>query len=71
MTNAEPLVSPELLAIMQCPACEGELSERREQPALVCAACGRAYPIREGIPVMLMEEAEEAPVSGDGDAIED
>ncbi|MCL1594254.1 MAG: Trm112 family protein [Actinomycetia bacterium] len=59
MTNEEPLVSAELLAIMQCPACAGELSERREKPALVCADCGRAYPIREGIPVMLVEEAEE------------
>jgi len=59
MTNVEPLVSRELLAIMQCPACTGELSERREPPALVCADCGRAYPIRDGIPVMLVEEAEE------------
>jgi len=56
----EPLVSPDLLAIMQCPACAGELTERREPPALVCTSCGRAYPIREGIPVMLIEEAEEA-----------
>ncbi len=56
----EPLVSPDLLAIMQCPACAGELSERVDPPALVCAGCGRAYPVREGIPVMLIEEAEEA-----------
>jgi len=55
----EPLVSPDLLSIMQCPACTGELSERADPPALVCADCGRAYPVREGIPVMLVEEAEE------------
>lgn len=61
MTDPEPLVSPELLAIMQCPACAGELSERHEPPALVCSACARAYPVREGIPVMLVEEAEEVP----------
>jgi uncharacterized protein YbaR (Trm112 family) len=54
----DPLVSPDLLAIMQCPACAGELTERHEPPALVCSDCGRAYPIREGIPVMLIEEAE-------------
>jgi uncharacterized protein len=60
MTNGEPLISPELLAIMQCPACAGDLSERREPPSLVCADCGRAYPVREGIPVMLVEEAEES-----------
>ncbi len=59
MTTEEPLVSAELLAIMQCPACTGELSERSEKPALVCADCGRAYPIRDGIPVMLIEEAED------------
>ena len=54
----DPLISPDLLALMQCPACAGELSERVEPPALVCAGCGRAYPVREGIPVMLVEEAE-------------
>ena len=58
MTSNETLIDPKLLAIMQCPACAGELSERPEPPALVCADCGRAYPVREGIPVMLIEEAE-------------
>ena len=58
MTDSEPLIDPTLLAIMQCPACAGELSERSEPPALVCADCGRAYPVRDGIPVMLIEEAE-------------
>ena len=47
-----------LLAIMQCPECGGELSERPEPPALVCAECRLAYPIADGgIPVMLPEEA--------------
>lgn len=54
----DPLISTDLLAIMRCPACAGELSERSEPPALVCAGCGLAYPIRDGIPVMLVEEAE-------------
>ena len=58
MTDSETLIDPKLLAIMQCPACTGELSERMDPPALVCADCGRAYPVREGIPVMLIEEAE-------------
>lgn len=54
------LISPDLLAIMQCPACTGELAERTEPPALMCQGeCGRAYPVRDGIPVMLIEEAEE------------
>ena len=58
MTNDDTLVPPELLAIMQCPACTGDLAERPDPPALVCAACGRAYPVRDGIPVMLVDEAE-------------
>ncbi len=64
MTEKEPLVSQDLLAIMQCPACAGELSERDVSPALVCSECGRAYPIRDGIPVMLVDEAELPPAAG-------
>jgi uncharacterized protein YbaR (Trm112 family) len=59
----KPLIAPSLLAIMQCPACAGELSERREPPALVCSACGRAYAVTDGIPNMIVEEAEPAPES--------
>jgi len=51
------LIDPSLLEIMQCPACGGTLTERMEPPALVCSACGLQYPVRDGIPVMLIEEA--------------
>ena len=54
----EPLIDPELLAIMQCPACSGELAEQAEPPALVCESCGRRYRVDDGIPVMLVDEAE-------------
>ncbi len=58
MTSSEPLISPRLLAIMQCPACTGELIERPESPALVCGGeCGRAYAVVDGIPNMIVEEA--------------
>jgi hypothetical protein len=63
MSDEATLIDPKLLEIMQCPACAGELSERREPPALVCADCGRAYPVRDGIPVMLIEEAEHPPAA--------
>lgn len=53
------LIDPDLLAIMQCPACTGKLSERATPPALVCADCGRAYRVDDGIPVMLVDEAEQ------------
>ena len=57
MTEYEPLIAPSLLGIMQCPACAGDLTERHEDPALVCGSCGRAYAVREGIPNMLVDEA--------------
>ena len=51
------LIDPALLEIMQCPACGGTLVERTEASVLACEACGRQYPVRDGIPVMLIEEA--------------
>ena len=52
-------VAPELLAIIVCPACHGELAlvEGQPQPELVCQGCGLAYPVRDGIPVLLVDEA--------------
>ena len=46
----------EFLSLLACPACK--TSVRREGDRLVCGTCGRRYPIRDGIPVMLIEEAE-------------
>lgn len=62
-------VDPELLAILVCPACRNPLEERvvgegEEAPAaegLSCAACRRLYPVRDGIPVLLVEEARVLP----------
>ena len=51
------LIDQELLAIMQCPSCTGTLTERLDPPALVCSDCGLQYPVRDGIPVMLIDEA--------------
>lgn len=48
-------VDPQLLALLVCPDCHGELSE--EGDALVCQQCGLHYPVRDGVPVMLIEEA--------------
>ncbi|MEU0846338.1 Trm112 family protein [Streptomyces sp. NPDC005962] len=51
-----------LLEILACPACHAPLREEEaeETPELVCTdgkACGLAYPVREGIPVLLVDEA--------------
>ena len=46
-----------LLDILACPVCKGPLEYHREQQELVCKADRLAYPVRDGIPVMLEEEA--------------
>jgi uncharacterized protein YbaR (Trm112 family) len=46
-----------LLDILACPICKGPLQYSRQQSVLVCRADRLAYPIRDGIPVMLEEEA--------------
>ncbi len=46
-----------LLDIMQCPSCSGTLSEVMDPPSLLCGECGLRYPVEDGIPVMLIDEA--------------
>ena len=46
-----------LIALLACPVCKGELKLDREKNELVCFADAMAFPIREGIPVMLAVEA--------------
>ncbi len=50
------MIDPKLLEILACPACKTEVKLEGER--LVCVQCGRRYPIRDDIPVMLIEEAE-------------
>lgn len=52
------MIDEELLSILACPACKTHVKLAGER--LVCQnqACGLRYPIRDGIPVMLIEEAE-------------
>ena len=49
----------QFLSLLACPVCKTSI--RRDGDRLVCDTCGRRYPIRDGIPVMLVEEAEMAP----------
>jgi len=55
------LIDPALAAILVCPADRAELTQDEESERLVCTECGRRYPVREGIPVMLLDEAEGGP----------
>lgn len=58
MTPPSPAVSPQLLSLLVCPKCRGELEYREHASALVCHACKLSYAIRDGIPIMLIEEAQ-------------
>ena len=53
------MIDKELLKILACPACKGEVYLDEVKEKIVCQSCGRKYPIRDGIPVMLIDEAEE------------
>jgi uncharacterized protein YbaR (Trm112 family) len=55
--SEERLVAEGLLDIMQCPRDGGALREDAAASQLVCVSCGVRYPVRDGIPVMLAEEA--------------
>ncbi len=48
---------PELLAVLVCPKCRGALEYREREASLVCARCALRYPVRDDIPVMLLDEA--------------
>jgi len=51
------MLDARLLEILVCPACKGELEHREQESELVCHACGLRYEIRDGIPIMLIDEA--------------
>ncbi len=54
---SETDVDPRLLEILVCPLTKGPLTLDRERQELVSAEAGLAYPIRDGIPIMLVDEA--------------
>ena len=47
----------QLLDILVCPKCKGKLAYDEAEQTLACAACRVRYPVRDGIPVMLIDEA--------------
>jgi len=50
-------LSPQLLSILVCPKCKGELEYRADESSLVCHRCRLRYPVRDDIPIMLADEA--------------
>jgi uncharacterized protein YbaR (Trm112 family) len=50
-------LDPQLLEILVCPKCHGDLEYREAENSLVCPADSLRYPIRDDIPIMLIDEA--------------
>lgn len=50
-------IDKELLEILACPKCKGDIQLNEKGDGLICQACRLMYPIKEDIPVMLIEEA--------------
>lgn len=55
------MIDKELLDILACPACKSDvvLEASQGQEKIVCTRCKRKYPVRDGIPIMLIDEAEQ------------
>lgn len=55
------LIDHRLAELLVCPVDKADLTEDDAAQRLVCTVCGRSYPVREGIPIMLVDEAEGGP----------
>lgn len=51
------MISNDLLEILVCPACKNSLALNADGQSLKCSHCHRIYPVRDGIPVLLVDEA--------------
>ncbi|MEI2671272.1 MAG: Trm112 family protein [Marmoricola sp.] len=56
-------IDPKLADLIVCPACHADLTEDDSANELVCTGCGLAYPVRDDIPVLLVDEARKGPKS--------
>lgn len=52
-------LSKDLLGILACPQCNGDITLSEGEKGLICENCKLLYPLREGIPILLVEEAHE------------
>ncbi|MDD5595951.1 MAG: Trm112 family protein [Candidatus Omnitrophica bacterium] len=50
------MIDKDLLEILACPACKGDVELKGDK--IVCKKCQKKYPIKDGIPIMLIDEAE-------------
>jgi uncharacterized protein YbaR (Trm112 family) len=54
-------VSPELLEILVCPVCKGQVLLKPDGSGVKCVNCKRVYPVRDDIPIMLKDQAKIEP----------
>ena len=55
------MIDAKLLAILSCPACQGDVKLFKAlsgDDKIMCAKCGRKYPIKNGIPVLIADQSE-------------
>lgn len=57
----EMTISKELLDILACPKCKGPISLNEARDGLICNQCRLVYEIRDGIPIMLIDDAKPLP----------
>lgn len=58
------VVDAALIDLLVCPACRGAIEYKDRRHVIICTECGRQYPVRDDIPVMLVEEATRPPARG-------
>jgi len=61
-----PLISETLKRLLVCPVDKADLTEIESLKVLECEKCGRRFPVRDGIPIMLVEDPNEASTSKEG-----
>lgn len=53
------MIDTKLLDILACPACKGDVEYDAKNEKIICTECKKKYPVKDGIPVMLVDEAEQ------------
>ena len=52
-----PMIPQDLMDLIICPACHQTLVQKDDGSSLKCTGCHRVYPVRDGIPILLVDEA--------------
>lgn len=50
-------INPDFLEILRCPFCKSKVELKADGNSLKCETCHRVYPVRDGIPIMIVDEA--------------